>query len=221
MNASRPDEHVPDLLGPAALGLLTSPERRALDAHLTGCATCRRELESLEAVAMRMGDLPAEDALDLGAEARRADAVLAAIAVDAAAQRRRGQRLQAVLAAAASVAVLASGVVTAAALTRDRSPAMPLETVAVDAGTGVDATAALVAHTWGVEIRLAASGFAAGQPYRVQVVTAGGRVVEAGAFLGTGAQTLTCNLNASVLRGDATSFVVRDARGAQVLTADL
>ena len=41
------------------------------------------------------------------------------------------------------------------------------------------------------------------------------------AFLGTGAKTLNCNLNASVLREDARSFAVLDGGGAEVLSAEL
>lgn len=221
MTRSRHDEHVPHLLGPAALGLLTASERRELDRHLRLCAPCRDELADLSSVTTRMGRLPADAALDTGGSARRVESVLAAVGQARVAERRRGQRLQTVFAAAASVVVLTAGVVTAAALAEDAAPKVPLEAVTVSAATGVDATAGVVAHTWGVEIQLVAAGLGAGTPYRVQVVTARGRFVDAGAFLGTGQKTLTCNLNASVLRADATGFVVRDGSGKPVLTADL
>ena len=202
------------LLGPAALGLLTSPEQEELDRHLRGCAVCRDELAALSGVAARLGDLDPETALAPSADGL-ADTVLAAVARE----RRRAQRLQVVVAAAASVAVLLAGLVTAGTL--GAGPSVPLESVAVSAEDGVEARADLVAHTWGVEIKLAAAGLAAGRPYTVQVVTESGAVVDAGAFLGTGARTLTCNLNASVLREDARSFSVLDSGGREVLSADL
>ena len=214
MTRPRHDDMVP-LLGPGALGLLTSHEQEQLDRHLDGCAACREELAALSAVAERLGDLDAESALAAPAT-DVADAVLGRVTRE----RRRAQRLQGVVAAAASVAVLLAGLVAAGTLDGG-SPRVPLETVAVSGDGSVEASAGLVAHTWGVEIKLAAAGLAAGAPYTVQVTTESGQVVEAGAFLGTGAKTLNCNLNASVLRQDARSFAVLDDRGDEVLTARL
>ena len=202
------------LLGPAALGLLTTPEQEQLDAHLRTCAQCREELAALTQVAARLGDLDPATAL-----APASDGLADAVLRDVGRERRRSQRLQVVLAAAASVAVLLAGLVSAGTL--GDTPSVPLESVAVSAGEGVEASADLVAHTWGVEIKLAAAGLAAGRPYTVQVVTETGAVVDAGAFIGTGDKTLNCNLNASVLREDARSFAVLDDGGQKVLTADL
>jgi anti-sigma factor RsiW len=211
MTPSQHDDMVP-LLGPAALGLLTSKEQEQLDRHLAGCAACREELAALTGVAARLGDLDASAAL--AEPARTADAVLLRVGRE----RQRATRLQAVVAAAAAVAVLLAGLVTAGTL---GSPDVPLEAVAVSSSGDVQASADLVAHTWGVEIKLVAAGLAAGAPYTVQVVTAEGDVVDAGAFLGTGSKVLSCNLNASVLREDAASFAVLDSGGRQVLSADL
>lgn len=212
MTPSRHDDALP-LLGPAALGLLTSREQEQLDRHLQSCPACRAELAALTAVAGRLGDLDAESALT-GPPRGVADAVLRRVARE----RRRGQRLQGLVAAAAAVAVLLAGLVSAGALDE---PSAPLEAVAVSSSSGVEASAGLVAHTWGVEIKLAAAGLAAGAPYTVQVTTTDGDVVDAGAFLGTGAKRLDCNLNTSVLREDARSFAVLDGSGAEVLSARL
>jgi hypothetical protein len=211
------------LLGPAALGLLTTVERQQLDAHLRGCARCRDELAELAGVVDRLGELDSEQALldDVRPDVDRVGGVLTAIAVDCSRQRRRSQRWQSLLAAAASVAVLAAGLTAVGALERDSGSAVPLEPVAVQAQAGVQARAELVPHTWGVEIKLVARGLAAGQAFSVQVRTVDGAMVDAGAFLGTGDRTLFCNLNTSVLRPDAVGFVVRDAAGEQVLVAEL
>ena len=214
MTLSRHDDLVP-LLGPAALGLLTSREQEQLDRHLRTCATCRDELAALVGVTERLGDLDPEDAL-AGPPAGVADAVYARVARE----RRRSLRLQGLVAAAASVAVLLAGLVTAGTL-GETAPLVPMEAVAVSGDTGVEASAKLVAHTWGVEIKLAAAGLVAGAPYTVQVTTQRGEVVDAGAVLGTGATTLNCNLNASVLREDARSFAVLDSGGDEVLSAEL
>lgn len=220
MTGSRPD-HPHDLLGPAALGLLTAAEQQQLDRHLAGCAQCRQELGALTGVTGRLAALEPEDVrtMDLASSPARTEAVLAAVARAHAGQHRRAQRMQAVLGAAASIAVLIAGLVTAGTLDgRERAP-VPLEAVTVAAQDGVQASADLVPHTWGVEIKLEATGLTAGSPYTVEVTTTSGRVAEAGAFLGTGEATLTCNLNASVLRQDAESFAVLDDGGRPVLTA--
>jgi predicted anti-sigma-YlaC factor YlaD len=209
---TQPHPDLTELLGPAALGLLTTVEQSRLDDHLRRCPDCRAELAELTATARRLGQLDAESALGAGA---LSDGVLTAVARE----RRRAVRLQAVVAAAASVAVLLAGLVTAGTL--DRAPDVPLEAVAVQADAGVQARADLVAHTWGVEIKLVAAGLAEGRPYTVQVRTDRGELVDAGAFLGTGDRTLSCNLNASVLRENADSFTVRDAAGREVLSAQL
>lgn len=222
-----PNDGHPDmtaLLGPAALDLLTAEEQRELDQHLAGCARCRAELADLQAVTRRLAGLGAEPELidDLEPSPVRAEAVLAAVAGQQARERRRAQQWRAAVASAAAAVVLAAGVVTAVGLSRDPAAA-PLEGVTVVAapGTRVDARADLVAHTWGLEIKLVASGLAAGEPYTVEVRTADGEVVDAGAFLGTGERPLLCNLNAAVLRPDATSFSVRDRGGTEVLSAAL
>ncbi|WP_205860606.1 DUF4394 domain-containing protein [Phycicoccus sp. HDW14] len=85
-------------------------------------------------------------------------------------------------------------------------------TVAVEV-SGVTATAGVVPHTWGVEVRLTASGFAAGDRYRVVVLGEDGRTYPAGEFVGTGARPMVCNLNSSVLRADAAGFEVLDGAG--------
>ena len=206
------------VLGPAALGLLNGAERAELDRHLAGCATCRDELTALTAVVDRMGTLNDLSLLDAPApDTGRTSQVLVRLG----AERRRQGRRQALLAAAASAVVLVAGVVTASALGRDSAPSVPLEAVAVSSTTpGVQARADLVPHTWGVEIKLTASGLPP-EPYSVQVRTDTGEVVDAGAFLGTGEKTLLCNLNAAVLRDDAMSFVVLNGSGTPVLSAAL
>jgi hypothetical protein len=99
---------------------------------------------------------------------------------------------------------------------------VPQEAVAVRTlAPGVQASAGLVAHTWGMEVKLVATGFQPGNSYRVTVTDDQGRTVGAGEFVGTGAQEMRCNLNSSVLRTAAASFEVTDAAGQVVLDADV
>ena len=64
-------------------------------------------------------------------------------------------------------------------------------------------------------------GFRPGATYRVVVEATDGREVDAGAFIGTGAAPMVCNLNSSVLRPDASGFKVLDTAGSTVLRGDL
>ncbi|MGI8901958.1 MAG: hypothetical protein ACR2HA_13735 [Nocardioides sp.] len=84
----------------------------------------------------------------------------------------------------------------------------------------VTAAADLVAHTWGVEVKLRATGFDEGARYRVAVIGRDGSRSSAGEFVGTGAREMSCNLNSAMLRDDAVGFVVRDRAGSVVARSD-
>ncbi|WP_222195491.1 anti-sigma factor family protein [Modestobacter italicus] len=210
-------------LGVYALGHGTPEERAAVRAHLDGCAACRAELAELTPLTGRLAGVDPDRLDDLPAPPPElADAVLARIAaagpgpVDLAARRARRTRW----AAAAAAAVVAAVAFGAGWLSRPLPPAPPLEPVAVAVvAEGVRATADVVPHTWGVEVKLSGAGFTAGQVYRVTVLDEAGRDVPAGQFIGVGAEQLDCNLNSSVLREDAAGFAVLDASGAVVLSS--
>ncbi len=208
-------------LGVYALGHGTPDERAAVRAHLDGCAACRAELAALVPLAARL-DLVDPDRLDetpapppgLG------DAVLARIAAEAGPRRSSGRGRRRVLASAAAVGVAAAGF-GVGWLARP-VPDPPLEPVSVQVtDPDIEATADVIPHTWGVEVRLSGTGFTAGEAYRVAVTEDDGRVVPAGEFLGVGPGRLDCNLNSSVLRDDATGFTVVGADGTVVLRSEL
>ncbi|MGY1712447.1 anti-sigma factor family protein [Geodermatophilus sp. SYSU D00758] len=207
-------------LGVYALGHGTPEERAAVRAHLDGCAGCRAELAPLLPLAARLDGVD-PDRLDetptpppgLGA------AVLARIAEERRASRRRPvtRRRLATAGAAAAVAASAFGV---GWLARPVPPPPPLEAVAVEVlEEGVQASADVIPHTWGVEVRLSGEGFTAGEAHRVWVTDEAGAEVPAGGFIGVGPDQLDCNLNAFVLREDAVGFTVVDAAGDVVLTS--
>jgi Putative zinc-finger len=211
-------------LGVYALGHGTADERAAVRAHLDGCAACRAELAALTPLAARLRDVD-PDRLDEAPAPppHLADAVLARIAaeegtrpVDLAARRRRRARLLSV-AVAGGVAAAGFGV---GWLLRPVPDAPPLEAVAVQvAREDISASADVVPHTWGMEVKLSGEGFTAGEVYRVTVTEEDGGSVPAGEFLGVGPAQLDCNLNSSVLRQDAVGFEVVDADGSVVLTS--
>ncbi|MGY1610003.1 MULTISPECIES: anti-sigma factor family protein [unclassified Geodermatophilus] len=225
MSAARGDEHreLRELLGAYALGHLEPAERDRVRAHLDGCADCRADLAEIAPLADRLAavDPDALDATptpppDLGARvlARIAEEQRRAVPLRRAVVRRR------VLAAAAVAGVAAAGGAVGWAVRPVPDP-VPLEPVAVQVvASGVEASADLVPHTWGVEVKLTGTGFSAGEVYRVAVTDDDGREVPAGQFLGVGPQQVRCNLNSSVLRGDAVGFEVVDADGEVVVRSE-
>jgi anti-sigma factor RsiW len=218
---SAPGEHrgLREQLGWYALGHGTPEERAGVRAHLDGCAACRAELAELTPLTAwldrvdpdRLDDQPAIPP-GLG------DAVLARIAAERPWSRRASSRRA--LAAAAVVGVAAAGF-GIGWLARPVPDPLPLEPVAVQAGPGIEATADVVPHTWGLEVRLTGEGFTAGAVYRVVVTDEDGTAVPAGQFLGVGSAELRCNLNSSVLREDAAGFLVVAADGTVVASSEL
>ncbi|MBW3640976.1 MAG: anti-sigma factor [Actinobacteria bacterium] len=237
-----------ELLGSYALSALPPDVAPALVAHLDGCATCRAELAEIAPLADdlrgvdpdRLSDLATPPA-GLGVQIRTAVAEERSL-VDARAARlarrtaRAGQR-RAFLAVAGGVVVLAAGIGLGAAVNRDPRPVLPVAlpssspsaTVPIESltleGTSPSSpqvqTAGLIPHTWGVEVRMVGTGFAAGETFRAAFRSRDGRLLPAGEFLGTGEKTLTCNMQAALLRPDTVNFVIMDASGAPVLTTDL
>ena len=205
-------------LGMYALGGGDPAERAVVRAHLDGCAACRAELAELAPVAARLADVDPDRLEELPAPPPGLGAaVLARIAAESGRRQPRHRRL-ALVAATAAVAAAAFGV---GWLVRPVPPQPPLERVAVQVDdAAITATADVVPHTWGVEVKLSGAGFTAGEVYRVSVRADDGAEVPAGEFLGTGPAELDCNLNSSVLRDDAVGFAVVDADGAVVLSSD-
>jgi len=209
-------------LGAYVLGHLDPADAEAVRAHLSTCDQCRAELAELQPVANA-----------LAAARRRPPAVTptprtlqgrieSAVAAEAG-RRRRTRVVRSVttlVAAAALIVVAAFGIATFI----DRTPDAPVpENVAVQVEsslTDVTASAGLIAHTWGTEIKLETTGLELGSSYRAVVVSADGDRVPAGQFVGTGANTITCNLQTSVLRDDATGFMIVDDQDQIVISSD-
>lgn len=215
------DEHraLRDMLGALALGQLSPADEGGLRSHLAGCASCRDELASLRPV-VRQLELLAPAALQspVRPPADLAHRVTRAVATARAGERRAWYTRIALVAGAAAVAAAVVSALVVRGLQPDAAPLEPVP-VAV-AAAGVTASADLVAHTWGTEIKLTATGLEAGATYRVAIVTADGIERSAGEFVGTGARPMLCNLNSGVLRPDAAGFIVVDDSGREVLASD-
>ena len=206
-------------LGAYVLGHLEAGERARVEAHLRGCADCRSDVTELRPVAEEMAHV----AVPLSKGAPTPPAGLGErIEARIAETERRQVRLRFVRSAgvaAVAAAVLAIALVAGLRFTEDpAAPSVPLEAVSIDSqAPGVRAAADLVAHTWGVEVKLQASGFEEGARYRVSVLGADGTSYSAGEFVGTGNDPMACNLNSGVLRDEAVAFEVEDAEGQVVL----
>ncbi|TIC81787.1 zf-HC2 domain-containing protein [Nocardioides sp. GY 10127] len=240
-----PEEHarLREALGSYVLGHLEQDEAGAVRAHLDGCAECREDvaeiaglrgpLDRLDADAFERPAVPPPDlgaairaqvAAERTAREQRTDDELARAR---AARRRRGA-LRVAVAAAVLVAVAGAGVGlgrgTAPETEVAATPTIPWEPVSLRHAGGEDVQvedAGLVPHTWGVELRITATGFAAGEVYRASFEAEDGTMLPAGEFVGVGEKEMHCNLQSSLLRDDAVRVVVTDAEGRTVLWSRL
>ena len=226
-----PEQHrsVRELLGAYVLGKLPDDEAVSLRAHVDGCPTCQAELQELAplAVALRGVDLERVDARatpapDLG------DRIVQQVRRSERESRRRRDVRGGLSAALVAAAVLAAFVLGARlglpgqeTIGSVTSAGAPVEEIDVETvSQGVDATAGLVTHTWGTEIQIIISGLEPGGVYSVDFLEDDGTLVPAGTFLGTGADSVRCSLNAALPRDRAARVVVTDISGAVVVQAD-
>ncbi|WP_410599480.1 anti-sigma factor family protein [Amycolatopsis sp. lyj-90] len=217
----KPGDHrtLRETLGAYALDQLDEHERLRIDAHLSGCADCRSELRELSPVVRALSLAEAAQVSEHEEPAVPPDLGDAVVRRVSAGQRRR--RWQPPRWAAAAAIALLCGAGIGWAVHPDAPAPGPFEAVQVATSTpAIHASAGLVPHTWGVEIKLTATGFEAGTSYRVVIVDDTGVHTAAGEFIGTGAAEMRCNLNSSVLRADAGGFRVLGPGGQVVLESD-
>lgn len=241
----RSEEHrrLRELLGSYTLGHLPPDDEARVRAHVDGCAACRADLAEIEPLAgllarvdVRHFDEPASPPSDLGAliRAQVADERAAREDDDLAQHRERhrrrstGRAALGVAAAAVVVAALVGGIVvgrsTAPSAPVVTAPVVPFEPVTLTGGSDAIEIekAGLVPHTWGVELRMTGSGFAQGAAFRAYFRNSDtGRLETAGAFVGTGSDSMVCNLQSALLRTEVSEVVVKDAAGDVVLAASI
>lgn len=219
------DEHrwMREQLGAFALKQLDPRERIAVQAHVDGCRPCRGELTSIAPLAEvlkradpdRLQVAPAPPP-DFGSQ------VLSRVRFEegrvGVRQRSGSPRWVGSLVAAAVVGVIGVGT----GWWMNSPPEQPLEPVAfATAAPQLKASADVVPHTWGMEIKLTGNGFSDGQVFRAVVTDQNGRRVNAGEFIGNGPSEINCNLNSSVLRQKATGFEIRDQQDNVILKSNL
>lgn len=214
---------VRESLGAYVLGQLDAQEAAEVSAHIDNCHDCQAELEQLRPVVAALGSAgraPATpEELPLSALTKRVDAALS----EEARRRRRVRTTRLGIALTSAAALVAVAVIAFATLSSPDPAPVAIEQVLIevpDARGDVTASAGLIAHTWGVEVVLTASGFTSGEVFQVDIVGVDGTRSTAGAFVGTGEKEMVCNLNSGVLRPDATAFEVIDDDGTVVLRSE-
>ncbi len=80
--------------------------------------------------------------------------------------------------------------------------------------------AALVAHTWGTETVLEVDGLRVGESFEVVLVDRDGAELSSGTFFGT-EQTVTCRMNAAVLRDEVSAVQIQDEDGRVVAASSV
>lgn len=222
---NRSHQEYREALGAYVLDQLDKTERDDLDAHLITCADCRAEVAELTPLALGLRDVDPDRLMPVGITTpleldERIRAILPAPTA-ASPSRMRGWKpaiagLAVGIAASAIIAVsLPSGGSTPVA-----GPTI-IPVAQVKAERGVTASAGLVDHSWGVEIKLTTTGLPAGRSYDVKVIAKDGTEYDAGEFVGVADATINCNMSSSVLLADATGFTVVDGSGHEVISAPM
>ena len=205
-------------LGDYALGHHTADLR----AHLDKCDSCQDELAELTPLVAALAAVNPDrlDTLPTPPTSLR-ERIARSVEAEQHSRVRSGTIRRG--AAALAVAATLAGVFGLGTLVgRESTPTPPVEAIVVDTvASDVQIDADLVAHTWGTEIRMVASGLQGGAIYSVTFLRSDGETVPAGTFIGTGGSALRCSLNAALLREDAVGVIVSDPAGTTVMHADL
>ncbi len=230
-----PDDRWAELCAAALAGDLSAAEAVEFD-ELRRDPRRANEFESLREVAsrLRQGDVswtqPRDDS-DLEARIAASIARAEGEATEIPrfighAERPRRRWLVPTVAAACLVGGLVIGA-NGAALVQPSAPSGPpgtlgaVEQIAVtDDDAGVDVDAQLVAHTWGTEAYLEATGLNVGATYELVFVGADGTEFPAGEVLGSEVPII-CRMNAAVPRSETVRLELRDTQRSVVAHADL
>lgn len=208
-------------LGAYALGQLDDHLRDEVEQHLAVCDTCPVELASIGPVvrALRSVDLAtwSSSTTVVGVPPGLDDRIRRALPPPRRAARAHGRLTGAALAAVA----VAAAVVITAVVVRDGSQPVVVAVPRVTTAPGITASAGLVDHAWGVEVKLRASGLPAGERFRMWVTADDGRSREAGELIGVAGTEVVCDMSSSVLLEHATAFRVVDERGVEMISADI
>lgn len=230
-----PDDRIAELMAAALAGELTASESEEWEALRRRRPDVEDEFRELAALSgrLREGDVtwtPPRDADALGDRILRAvdaETVSRATGSPVTATPARGPRrwIAPLVAAACLVAGVAVGVSwpDPAVTTPSGPPGTlgaiePVDLNGVPDGVGIEAD--LVAHTWGTETVVEATGLDVGATYEVVLIDESGVEYSAGAMLGSEVP-IECRLNAAVMRTEAVRLEVRSEDRSILAQADL
>jgi RNA polymerase sigma-70 factor (ECF subfamily) len=212
--------HESALLGAYVLGVLDGPEWATVQAHLEGCAACRREVDDLREMEAALGEIPPEALLD-GPPAD-GDRLLRTTLAEARGVRRRRSYFGVLAAIVVVVALVAAGLV-AGRSTAPGSPvgadvAAPAVTgSATDPLTGVTMAVSLQPAAGWVRVRATLAGVPAGEDCRIFVVSAAGGRQQAASWLSAAGPT---TVDGAALMAPADVAVVQaETYAGQILVA--
>jgi hypothetical protein len=207
-------------IGAFLLGKLDGGELEAMQTHLNNCPVCRAEVREFEPVVAALADADPdridEDAWPPG---DLEETTLAPILEEIHRARGRGRRLRWSPLAAAAICVVAMGL---AGFIWFLEPAAALvEPLSFYVAPDIKVDGNLIAHAWGTEIGLIASGLRDGQTYEVTLVSDDGKRVDSGTFIGTGGKPVRSTFTVALPRKDAARLEVRTPEGEPAFFAKL
>ncbi|KAA1397354.1 anti-sigma factor family protein [Aeromicrobium ginsengisoli] len=216
---SRTHDELRESLGAYVLGQLDDADLlRDVEQHLAACAECRAEVAEIGPLAAALKQIDLDDIRPVGVvpPPELDERIRRTLPQPVHGLRRWAPAVGGVLVGAAAATIVV------VALPEHDPPAPTIITVPkVESVDGVTASAGLVDHTWGVEIKLTTKGLPAGERFEMWVEGDDGKAYDAGEFIGVKGKVITCDMSASVLLADAKRFKVVDARGTEVIAADL
>lgn len=215
------DEHVRHELGAYVLGALEPDERRAVEAHVAACGSCRDELAHLSAVPPLLDRITPEEAMaDLtGVGARLVARTREAELADHARLRASVRRWRVVAIAAGLAAVTA---VAAAWQPWDEPPdRLVAQVVPMDAeADAVRGTVAAYAWEWGSTIEIRVQDLPTRRAYVVWAVADDGRRERAGTWGPTSHGGATVRAASAILRPQLSSVEVTDPDGTTLFATE-
>ncbi|XVU29053.1 anti-sigma factor family protein [Actinoplanes sp. CA-054009] len=229
-------EHV-DLAG-YLVDTVNPEQRREVEGHLSGCAQCRSEVESLRDWQTALASVP--EAMLMEGPPDGGDLLLQRtlrqVRKESSGQRHRSTALLASAAAVVAVAVIGVGVLAGRATAPETPTAQPPVAsvptdvpgtrtgTAVDPTTGARITAAVAPAPGWVRVTAAVSGIPAGERCILEVVAKDGYAVQAGSWIVSPAgETGGTTLNGSALIDPAQVQAVRvvNTAGKQFTSVDV
>lgn len=219
-----PDDRIEELVAAAVAGDRSPREEDELRRLAAAHPWVDVEIERLRAIAARVEDADVAW-IDAPVTAALRERILGEIAAPAVGPARPRRVWVSPLIGAACLAVglaLGAGLPALSSLPPSGPPGTlgAYEQVAVAANDGVRVETDLVAHTWGTEAVIDATGLTVGAIYRVVFIAEDGTEFPAGEMLGSPV-AIHCRLNAAVLREETVRLEIRDASSAVVASADL